>query len=193
MSERSKWDIDNFDAQSVIEEIRKDAETKGSLDITGLANKAAEGNEFLSALGEAVGSAPFSYVLKSNYEDRIAELRVQLNPELILASLPEQFVGKVRGAAAKIRRESVSAKNPEFMALKYLICAELVKAILVKTNGSVVLTWDENRGTDLKFTHAHTSDAKKAAIEEQREARAERQTGGNRVSAMREKFRRGRG
>lgn len=193
MSENTKLDFETFDAQAVLAEIQKDVETKGSLDITELANQSVGQSNLLKAIEEVCGESPFAYVMKSSYEPRISEVRVKLNPDILLAKLPAQLVTKVKALAVKIRREEVNAKNPEFQAFKRAIVGELAKAILVESKGSVSLTVDDKFGTDFKFTHAHTSDAKVEAIAAAREERETQNSGGKRLGAMRTKFRRARG
>jgi hypothetical protein len=189
-NKRNEFDFATFNPQAVIDEIKKDAETKGSLDITELANAAVGQSPLLKAIEDVVGEPPFAYVMKSSYDDSVKEVRVRLNSDLILAQLPEQLNFTIKALATKIEREEVNSSMPVFQALKRAVCSELTKAILVESKGSVQLTWDANFGTDFKFTHHHTSDAKKASIEERREAKEAANTGGKRVSAMRTKFRR---
>jgi len=185
----------NFGAitpETVLAEIQADAQAKGSLSLTILANEAVEQSDFLVAVRDAIGEDPFEFVLKSSYKDSLKQVVVRLNPDLLNATLPAQYVEKIRALATTIQRSELKAGNPEFQAYKRAICSELTKAIVAQSQGNVNLEWDEKFGTDFLFTHSHTSDAKKQAIEEQREARSGAQSGAGRVRTMRTRFTRSR-
>lgn len=191
-----KFDFEQFDGKQVLDQIEADVKQKGSLDITELANDASGHSPLLTSITEVVGDTPFAWVMKASYKEQIKEVRVKLNPDILLAKLPTAMSEKIKALAVHIRRTKVSAKNPEFMAFKQAICSELVKAILVASNGQVQLSWDdEGFGTDFLFTHAHTSEEKKAEIEAKRQEREAGRGGGqaSRLSALRAKTRRNRG
>lgn len=193
MTDISDIDFESLSKEDVLAEIKKDSEAKGSLAITDLANESVPHSKLLTAIEETIGEAPFEHVMKASYEDRLADVVVKSNPDVLSAGLPQEIVNKIQAYATKLRREEVSARNPEFQAYKHLVVSELCRAMLAESGGRVQVKWDKAFGTNFKFTHAHTSEAKKAAIEEQRAEREAKQSGGKRLGGMRSKFKRKRG
>jgi hypothetical protein len=163
------FDIMQLNPNEVVEEIKKEIETRGTLDFTSKANNAVQHSELLKSIKAALGKDQevFAWVMRSSYDESLAEVRVNGNTELLLATIAPQMSERIRTLATRIRRDE-NTKSTEFQAFKRAIISELNKALLMETKGANNFTEADFSATDFKFVAHWTSEARKNQIEESR-------------------------
>jgi hypothetical protein len=152
---------------TVLDEIKRDIETKGSLDITAELNKLVKESKLLTLLEKNLpkGQKLFRFAMRSPYAESMTFMAVSGNVELHVAALPPQASQYIYNMATAIERES-GGRNTLFRAVKKAIELSL-------TDAGFQLDFEGQ--FKLQFTEHWTSESKKERIANTQAANAEPQ------------------